>query len=263
MNPLNPNDGILPKPKRRGRPPKEIETLEDEEKRANLSDSVPEGPYQTKAQRWDAYRKILDLQTIREKRGKGRIAEWKIAEYIGVPYYEFEKEIFSTAFQNYRIAKASMQIMATLADIAPSLRLTLLDLAEELQNDKGHDAKKQREFVALVSNVMEKFGIQKFDISHADSSQEMDTDEAIQEGLRIVQELKGHEEIVQWFTKVSTDTGKRERKAAKTRGDSGLPEDHSANGPDPALETVRVRQAAPEQSEEVPVDDRAEPVVKD
>lgn len=264
MNPSNQNDGQptteIPTKKHRGCPPggwpnKRKKILEpnkdgtlpiggdERDIEANLSlrlsMTVPEGPYGTQAERWNAYRKILDLQAVRDKLGKKGISEAKIGAHVGVPYQEFEREIYSNAFQNFRLAKASMQIMGALADIAPALRLTLLDLSEEMMvRGKGHDPKKQREFVALVSNVMEKFGIQKIDTSNADASSELDTDEAIEEGMRIVNELKGREEVVQWFTKSATEPRGNQGKALEIKPDSGTPENHSNDGPNQPVEAV-------------------------
>lgn len=230
-----------------------------------LAQTVQQGPYKTQAERWTAYRKILDLQAIRDAKGMKGISERTIERHIGVPYLEFEREIYSTGFQNHRIAKASMQIMGTLADITPSLRLAMMNLSEEIKSGKVTDAKKQKEFIALVSNVMEKFGIQKVDISHADSTGDLDTNEAIEEGMRIVNELKGHEEIVQWFTKICTEPrGSRDKIKIDSPVDHSRTSTHSpSNGPDQTVEAVFLRQTASDEQKEIPVDDRLQPLIED
>jgi hypothetical protein len=228
-----------------------------------LSTTVQLGPYRTQAERWDAYRKILDLQAVRDKRGLKGISEANISEHIGAPYREFEKEIYSTGFQNYRLAKASMQITGTLADIAPALRIVLLELSEDIQSDKGKDPKKQREYITLVSTVMEKFGIQKVDTSLADASGDLDTDEAIEEGMRIVNELKGREEVVQYFTKVCTEPRGNTGKAFQIKPNSGPSSDDANDGPDKTVEAVRLRQAPVDEQKEIPADDRVQPVEQD
>jgi hypothetical protein len=229
-----------------------------------MSQTVPEGPYKSQAERWNAYRKILDLNAIRDQKGMKGISETKIEKHIGVPYSEFEREIYSTAFQNHRIAKASMQIMGTLADIAPAVRITLLNLSEDIKNGKVSDPKKQREYIALVSNVMEKFGVQKFDTSAADGEGDLDTNEAIAEGMRIVQELKGHENIVQWFTKVCTEPhGRRDKATIDSPVDtSGTPKDSTCVRPDQDLEAVRLCETTDNKPQEVLANDRMQPSIE-
>jgi hypothetical protein len=284
MNPQEPNDGTILKTVER--PKRGRKSLTPEQKAENkakrdallkigsderdieqnmsmrLSQTVEEGPYKSQAERWNAYRKILDLNAIRDQKGMKGISEAKIAKHIGCPYSEFEREIYSTAFQNHRIAKASMQIMGTLADIAPAVRITLLNLSEDIKNGKVSDPKKQREYIALVSNVMEKFGVQKIDISMADGQGDLNTDEAIAEGMRIVQELKGHENIVQWFTKVCTEPhGRRDKATIDTPVNTGgVLSDSTSNRPDQAVEAVRLRQTSNTEQKEISIDGGMQPV---
>ena len=250
------------KAKREALKEKGIFGSEDDEKTGTYylgaDENIPQGPYKTQAERWDAYRKVLDLNAVREKRGKKRLAEKLIERYVGVPYQEFDREIFTTGFQNFRLAKASMHITGTLADIAPALRLALLELAQDMETDKGKDPKKQREMISLVSTVMEKFGIQKIDTSYADSSQDMDTEEAIEEGMRIVQEMKGHEEYEQWFTTVATNTRKSQGKPLSIKSDRGTSENDKDGGPGKDLEAVPIRQETSNEQVEVPNDDRVQ-----
>ena len=227
-----------------------------------LSETVLKGPYKSQAERWNAYRKILDLQAVREQRGKFAISESTIEKHIGASYSEFEREIYSVAFQNHRLAKAAMQIQGTLADIAPVVRITLLDLSNDIKQGKVNDPKKQREYLTLISNIMEKFGVQKIDVSAADGQGDLNTEEAIAEGMRIVQELKGHENVIQWFTKVCTEPyGSRDKAKIDTPvNNSGTHENGSGDRPNKVVETVRLCETPDNESKEVFVDDRLQPI---
>jgi len=235
-----------------------------------LWEAVPEGPYKTQAERWGAYLKLLAFLDARKEVGKKNISDNQISKHLHMAYEKYDQEMNSPGFQNFMLARAAIKIQGTLSRIAGPLSETLIKLSKDItkKDDDGNDladSKMQREFIQLISTTMEKFGIQKIDISHADTVNELDTDEAIEEGMRIVQELKGKEDVVQWFTRVATEPlGARgsKGKTASAGNNFGTPTSRPSDRPDTPVEAVPVRQAPIAEPEEVPVDGGMQPPVE-
>jgi hypothetical protein len=154
----------------------------------------------------------------------------------------------------------------TLSDIAPDLRMTILDIFEDLKKPENKaDMKARRDALSLVSQVMERFGIANIDTSKAEVLQELDTQEAVMEGMAICEELYGSAPIVQKFIRACTTVSAY--RGSHLKIDSAGPltpalPDHPGHGPDPALLPFRVRKTPVDVQQEILGHDRIESPVE-
>jgi hypothetical protein len=241
---------------------------------------VPKGPYSSKAEFWNALDRLMDIMTLREKTGKAPLRRDEVADWMGRPYEDLEREMFSTSFQSMRTARAALKIHGSIVDSAPAIRRVLADFSARIDGQKfmcekcrlqseapePMEMKEKKQFLELIATVMDKFGLTKIDISQADVMEEQDTEEAIREGLEICKELFGTQPVLQRFIRACTDGGSSSSSASQTGeagGDRQVPQGHPGDGPDAAVQAIRLRQTASDEPKEVPGDDRVEPPVED
>jgi hypothetical protein len=230
---------------------------------------VPRGPYKTKAERWNALDKLMDFNIYRDKTGQKQVDSRAIERWMGLSYEDILREINSTQFQGMRLARGSMKVSGIIIESIPSVQKVLRDFNRILEGEqltcpdcqKKHgaqlvDMKDKKAFLELITQTMDKFGLSKVDISNADIMGDIDVEEAIQEGMKLCEELYGEKPVVQRFIKAASEPGALSGGYREIHP-SGIPEptftDDKKDGPAAPVQAVRLHDAVVTIAEEVPV----------
>ena len=208
-----------------------------------------------------------------------RVDPRALERWMKMTFEEIEREINSTQFQNMRIARASMKISGALVESAPTIKRVLMDFASRLEGSKQVceacskeyqenvvDMKDKKSYLDMLSTVMDRFGITKIDVSQADILNDVDTEEAIKEGMKICEELYGEKPVVQRFLKALVEPG------VLNAGEGTLHEvgvnltalaADKTDGPVPTVLPVRVHETPALLEPPVSGGDNVEPVIQD
>jgi len=239
---------------------------------------IPRGPYKTKAERWGAFDKFLDFQALRAKYNMPQTSQATVEKITGISWDEMQSEINSQAFQGMRVARATIKIQGALVEAAPTMMRLLADMEAAIQGDKHvceacseklkviplklEDKKK---YLDTIQTMMDRVGFSKVDLSSADVMNDLNTDEAIEEGMKIVEDLTGDKTVIQRFIVACTDPGTLRANKGQVlapRISPTTPENDKEVGPVPAVQAVRLHEAPADEHEEVPVRNNVEPIIE-
>lgn len=247
-------------------------------------EAIPKGPYAGKHDMYKALFQFQDINIQRSTLGINQIKDGEITKRTGMTALEIERVILSEEYRKFRLSKSASTVQQTIADVAPSLRIAVVEFMGQLKTIARceacgrmgpQDLKKLHEGLQFVVMVMDKFGLPRIDTSLAENTDDMDTEKALEEGIRIVQEAVkwpnlAPQRIVRELLESGSPGGGTGKSGAaesgtagkpgKTDKDTGTPANDAEPGPDEVVHTVRVPEAAVVQSQEVPGNGVVEPV---
>jgi len=114
--------------------------------------------------------------------------------------------------------------------------------------------KEKDAMLGTIQTMMTKVGFDKVDLSAGDVMNDVNTDEALKEASKIVEELTGVEPIIQRLIVASTDPGtlrKNKGQALAPRLDTTTPENNQADGPVSTVQTLSVHVPVADESKEI------------
>jgi len=195
-----------------------------------------------------------------------------------IPWDEMQSEIGSQAFQGMRVARATIKIQGALVEAAPTIMKLLADMESAIQGDKHLcDAcgskmdslpmklDEKKKYLDTIQTIMDRVGFSKVDLASADVMNDLNTDEAIEEGLKIVEDLTGERPVIQRFIVANTDPGTLRKNKGEVLAPRISPTAHTdgeKDRPVPVVQAVRLYETVADEHEEIPVRHNVEPIIE-
>jgi hypothetical protein len=170
---------------------------------------VKKGPYRSQAERWAAIVQWLALCNRRLLNHKKAVREARFTKHTGLSFIDVDQMQVDPAFNNYRMTQTRLDTQTSIMEMQPAITSIMRRLAEKAQAGDLDD-KEAKEFIKMFLEAGKTYGLPEVDLSGLRATQEITDEEAVQEGLRIIEELTGKPQVVQKFIKASTndaDTG--------------------------------------------------------
>ena len=247
-----------------GRPPLKIQIV-----------ALPRGPYKTQFEKWNAIFMYQAVNIERVREGIRPFTDKEIRTQMCMSPIEIEREISTEGYKKLRLAKAASWVQQTIADVAPIVRRTITEVAAQIESsDKCEycqrvgveDLKKKQEWLQFVVQAMDKFGLDKIDVSYADSSDDLDIDQEIAEAVAIIEDAKTWPNLApQRVVKalVESNVGREKRKIITPDTDTGTHSGDADARPDEIVHPVQPPEAVVPVEEKIPSDDKLEPTGED
>lgn len=236
--------------------------------------AIPPGPYKDKHDLWNALFVFQNVMQERKAVGLKPLPDHLILGRMKLSASDIHREIQKQDYKKFRVSMSATDVQQTIADIAPAIRISVVEFMNQLRGIKKcdvcgraapEDIKKMHDALQFIVYTMDKFGLPKIDTSFAENADEMDTKEAIEEAARIIEEVKSWPNFaIQRVVRVLVESDPRaNRKDTKVDEDKGTPKDDGGVGPDEVVHPVPVSTTAVPQQEEILGDDIVKPVGED
>jgi len=237
--------------------------------------AVPEGPYKTQMERWNAIFTFQEVNINRMREGIKPFTDGEIKSHMQMDSLQIEREICTEGYKKLRLAKSASNVQQSIADVAPIVRRTITEVANQIEAHKKcslcgsvgiDDLKKRQEWLNFTVSVMDKFGLDKIDVSYAENNDEMDIDAQIAEAVEIIEEARKWPNLApQRVVKalVESNVGGEKRKVVTPVADTGDSTGDADAGPDEVIHSIRSPETAVYEQEKVPGNDIQQPVGED